>query len=346
MGPMRPPSPREVAPDRVRVSLVALPDAFLSCLVGLYDTFNVSAATVVPGRLPFDIEIVGQQRHVDSRASGLPITAHRTISEVADTDVVIVPSSVTDDPPWAPGRYPDVVDWLRTMYRQGAVISSACSGALLLAEAGLLDGQQATTHWNEAERFVAHFPRVELRLERELVVSGRDGRIVTAGAASAWHDLALYLVARYSGPDVARAVAKFFMLQWHSDGQTPYLGFDAELRHGDAPVLRAQSWLDTHLDHPDVLAGMAAEAGLPERTFTRRFRLATGHPPTTYVQHVRVEAAKRLLETTRQPVEQICWNVGYDDPASFRRLFKRITGITPGAYRRKFVEPLGLADPR
>ena len=342
MEPMGPPPPHDAATARISVSLVALPDAFLSCLIGLYDTFNVSAATVVPGRLPFDIELVGQERHVDSRASGLPITTHRTISEVERTDVVIVPSTVTDDPPWSPGRYPDVVDWLQAMHQGGAVVSSACSGALLLAEAGLLDGQQATTHWNEAERFGTHFPDVELRLDRELVVSGLDGRIVTAGAASAWHDLALYLIARYSTPDIARAVAKFFMLQWHSDGQTPYLGFEVDLRHGDADVVRAQSWLDIHLDHPDAVSAMANASGLPERTFTRRFRLATGHAPTAYVQHVRVEAAKRLLETTTQPIEQICWSVGYDDPASFRRLFKRITAITPGAYRRRFVEPIGL----
>ena len=339
MGPMRPPAHATSTP-RVRVSLVALPDAFLSCLIGLYDTFNVSASTVVPGQLPFEIEIVGEQYQVDSHASGLPIATHRTIAEVDHTDVVIVPSSSTGEPPWTPGRYPDVVDWLRVMHQQGAVISSACSGALLLAETGLLDGQQATTHWNEADRFARHFPEVELRLERELVVSGADGRMVTAGASSAWHDLALYLVARYSTPDTARAIAKFFMLQWHSDGQTPYLGFDPDLRHGDSAVLRAQSWLGTHLNDPEPVAGMIAAAGLAERTFTRRFRLATGHAPTAYVQHLRVEAAKRLLETTSQPVEQICWSVGYDDPASFRRLFKRIAGVTPGGYRHKFVAPL------
>jgi transcriptional regulator GlxA family with amidase domain len=330
--------------SRLKVSLVALPESFLSCLIGLYDTFEVASTSIAPGRIPFDVEIVAQSDRVESLTSRFPIVPHRTIDQVGTTDLIVVPAAVVDTVPWQIGRHPDALEWIRRMYRDGAVVSSACSGALLLAEAGLLDDQDATTHWNEADRFRTHFPDVRLDVTRELIVSGEDQRIVTAGAAAAWHDLALYLISRYSGPEAAQAVAKYFMLQWHTDGQTPYLSFNADISHGDAAILRAQGWIDEHLSEPDLLAELPAAAGLTTRTFTRRFRHATGFSPSSYVQHMRVDEAKSLLERTSMPIEQICWTIGYDDPASFRRLFKRITAVTPGRYRRMFTQHPSRTD--
>lgn len=156
---------------------------------------------------------------VESRTSRFPIVGHRTIDQIDHTDVLIVPASAIATS-WEPGRHPEIVSWIRSMYRKGALACSACSGGLLLAETGLLDGQEATTHWNETSRFRAHFPRVRLDLGKELVVAGDDQRLITSGASSAWHDLALYLISRYSGTEAAQAVARFFMLQWHADGQT------------------------------------------------------------------------------------------------------------------------------
>ncbi|HEX6422158.1 MAG TPA: helix-turn-helix domain-containing protein [Acidimicrobiales bacterium] len=323
--------------SKLKVSLVALPESFLSCLVGLYDTFEMASTSIAPGRIPFDVEIVAQSDRVESLTSRFPIVPHRTIDRVQRTDLVVVPAAVVDTVPWQIGRHPDALEWIRRMYRNGAVVSSACSGALLLAETGLLDSQVATTHWNEADRFRTHFPDVRLDLTRELIVSGEDRRIVTAGAAAAWHDLALYLISRYSGPEAAQAVAKYFMLQWHTDGQTPYLSFDTDISHGDAAILRAQAWIDEHIREPNLLADLPATAGLAPRTFTRRFRQATGFSPSSYLQRIRIEEAKSLLERTKMPIEQICWTIGYDDPSSFRRLFKRITAVTPGYYRRMFT---------
>lgn len=276
----------------LKVTLVALPESFLSCLIGLYDTFEVASTSIAPGRIPFDVEIVAQTEKVESLTSRFPIVPHRTIGQVDHTDLVIVPAAVVDTVPWQIGRHPDVLAWIRRMYGNGAVVSSACSGALLLAETGLLDDQDATTHWNEATRFRTHFPDVRLDLGRELVVSGDDQRIVTAGAAAAWHDLALYLISRYSGEEAAQAVAKFFMLQWHTNGQTPYLRFDADTSHADVAILRAQAWIDEHLREPDVLSDLPDVAGLTPRTFTRRFRQATGYSPTGYLQQARVDGAK------------------------------------------------------
>jgi transcriptional regulator GlxA family with amidase domain len=322
--------------SRISVTLVAIPESFLSCLTGLYDTFEVASTIVAPGRIPFDVEIVALTNPLESRTSRFPIVPHRTIDQVSRTDVLIVPASALAMA-WEPGRHPEILAWIRHLYAGGAVACSACSGGLLLAETGLLDGHEATSHWNEAERFQEYFPAVRLDLARELVIAGDDQRLVTSGASSAWHDLALYLIARFSGTEAAQAVARFFMLQWHREGQTPYLRFEPEKTHGDAAILRAQAWIERHWRDPELLAKLSGVADLTERTFTRRFRQATRHSALDYVQRVRVDEAKTLLERSTRPIEEICWAVGYDDPASFRRLFRRIVGVTPGAYRRKFT---------
>jgi transcriptional regulator GlxA family with amidase domain len=160
-----------------------------------------------------------------------------------------------------------------------------------------------------------------------------------AGASASWHDLVLYLVARHVGPTAAQAVAKFLLLQWHADGQRPYVAFDAPTDHGDAVVASAQEWLRVSYAVAAPVAELVRRSGLPERTFKRRFTRATGYAPIAYVQHVRVEEAKRRLERTSEPVDAISYAVGYEDPASFRRLFKRITGVPPGVYRRKLQLP-------
>lgn len=318
----------------VRINLLAIPDTYMSSLSGFYDTFGI-ASELAQGRVELAVEIVAKTETLDSRASGMPITPHRTLDRAEDPEVVIVPTTVANGAHWVAGRYPTETRWLAETYRRGSVVCSACSGALLLAEAGLLDGQEITTHWNLATTFRDHFPTVRLRLEHELVASGAEGRIVTSGASAAWHDLALYLIARFGGAELAYEAAKFFMFQWHSDGQALYVDFEEPLEHGDAAVLKAQAWLADNWSTANPVEAMTEQSSLATRTFKRRFRQATGHSPIAYVQQVRVQRAKRLLARTGEPIDEIAWKVGYEDCSAFRRLFKRITHVTPGAYRRK-----------
>lgn len=154
-----------------------------------------------------------------------------------------------------------------------------------------------------------------------------------------WHDLALYLIASHVGPTAAQTVAKFFALQWHRDGLAPYMVFEGRSDHGDAAIRDAQAWLAKHFSVADPVEEMIRRSGLAERTFNRRFSAATGHAPLAYVQQLRIADAKRRLERTDDSVEEIGWRVGYEDPAFFRRLFKRLTGVTPGHYRRQFQIP-------
>jgi transcriptional regulator GlxA family with amidase domain len=319
----------------LRVSLLAIPDTFMSCLSGILDILTVSR-DVAEGPIPFDIEIVASRPRLEIGRTPMPVSAHRTLDRIDRTDIVIIPASVMDGENWVTGRYPEEVRWLKRMHAKGAILCSACSGALLLAETGLLDRQHVTTHWTLERTFRENFPEVRLRLERELVISP-DGSLVMSGASTAWHDLALYLVSRFSGPATARSVAKFFMLKWHAEGQTPCIPFEEPTDHGDRAVLAAQTWLQAHWSDPNPVEVMIARSGLSSRNFARRFQKATGHAPLAYVQRLRIERAKQMLETGSEPIEGISAAVGYEDPSFFRRIFKRTVGLRPVDYRRKFA---------
>lgn len=330
--------------SRIHVSLVALPDAMVSPVTGLYEMLNAFAFASgfeggEPQKPPFKVEIVAPTDAPDISAGGLHLRAHRSVAEVERTDIVIVPVMMVTDGEWTTGRYAEVVDWLKAMHAQGAMLCSACTGVLILAETGLLDGREATIHWAFAPIFHRNFPQVTLRLEEVLVTAGDRQELVMSGATASWHDLVLYLIARHIGPTAAQMIARFMLLQWHPEGQAPYITFRAPTAHGDAVVAELQKWLQDHFSVASPVEEMLRHSGLPRRSFERRFKRATGYSPIAYVQHLRIEEAKRRLERTGEPIDAISWEVGYEDPAFFRRLFKRVTRLTPGDYRRRFHVP-------
>jgi transcriptional regulator GlxA family with amidase domain len=334
----------------LHVSLVAIPDAVISTLTGIYDVLGSfrmlgRVELSIPESPPFTVEIVAAERGNVALASGVPVEAHRAISDIAATDIIIVPSVLLGPGGWTPGRYPEIVDWVRRMHADGALLCSACSGVFLLAETGLFDGREATVHWGYAEAFAKVFPGVPLSPQRVLVVSGEREEFITSGASMTWHDLVLYLIARHVGATAAQTVARYFALQWHHDGLAPYIVFQGRRDHGDAAIADAQVWLSTHFSIASPVEEMIRRSGLAERTFKRRFTEATGFAPIDYVQRLRIEDAKRRLERTDEPADAISWRVGYEDAAAFRRLFKRVTGMTPGAYRRHFQVPI-FAQPK
>lgn len=328
----------------LHVSLVAIPDAVISTLTGIYDvlgSFRMLARTdpALPEKPPFVVEIVAAERGNVPLASGVPVEARRAVADIATTDIIIVPSILLGPDGWVSGRYPGIVDWTRRRHAEGASICSACSGVFLLAESGLFDGEEATVHWGYASAFARAHPRVSLSPDKVLVVSGKREELITSGASMTWHDLVLYLIARHVGATAAQAIARSFALQWHHDGLAPYIVFEGRKDHGDAAVADAQTWLSTHFGVASPVEEMVRRSGLAERTFKRRFSEATGFAPLDYVQRLRIEDAKRRLERTSASADTISWEVGYEDAAFFRRLFKRVTGMTPGAYRRRFQVP-------
>jgi transcriptional regulator GlxA family with amidase domain len=337
----------------LHVTLLATPDAQVAPLSGLYETltaFPLLAAfePQVPPH-PFEVEIVTPTGDTVRGASGLTLTALRDLDEIDHTDIAIVPLMMAQDPPeWVPGRYPEVVAWLRDQHRGGALLASACTGVLLLAETGLLDGWDATIHWAFAPTFRRNYPDIRLRPREVLVTAGDRKELVMTGGVMSWHDLALHLIARYVGPTAAQGMARMLMLEWHGEGQAPYIGFAPRLDHGDAVVARLQRWLEENHAVASPVEEMVDQSGVARRTLERRFRKATGHSPIRYVQNLRMAEARRRLERTGLSVEQISRDVGYENTAYFSRVFRRVTRLTPGAYRRKFRalrgRPGALAD--
>jgi transcriptional regulator GlxA family with amidase domain len=328
----------------LHVSLIAIPDAVISTLTGIYDvlgSFRMLGRTdpSLPEKPPFAVDIVATERGSVSLVSGVPIEARRAIADIETTDVIIVPSILLGPNGWECGRYPGLVDWARKMHAKGALLCSACSGVFLLAETGLFDGQETTVHWGYANAFARAYPQIPLSPERVLVVSGKREELITSGASMTWHDLVLYLIARHVGATAAQTIARSFALQWHHDGLAPYIVFEGRKDHGDAAISDAQTWLAQHFAVASPVEEMVRRSGLAERTFKRRFTEATGFAPIDYVQRLRIEDAKRRLERTDASADEISWKVGYEDAAFFRRLFKRVTGMTPGAYRRRFQVP-------
>ena len=326
------------------VSLVALPDAAVSTLFGLFDVMNgirlmETSDADSAGSGPFHIEIVGETAGPLELASGVPITVQRTVDSITTSDIVVVPSIVLGKGGWGKGRYRRLIDWARAMHDRDAVLCSACSGIFLLAETGLFDGKDATVHFHYAATFAAMYPSVRIHPERVLVISGAREELVSSGASTTWHDLVLYLIARFAGTATAHQVAHMFALQWHQDGLAPYMIFEGKNDHGDAEIQSAQEWLAGHFSVVNPVEEMIKQSSLAERTFKRRFTSATGLTPIAYVQRLRIEDAKRQLERSETPVDEISWRVGYEDPAFFRRLFKRTTGMAPGAYRKRFRIP-------
>jgi len=321
------------------VSLVALPDAVVSTLAGIYDVLNGAAMMGLTSGAPFTVEIVGEATGALRLASGVPFEVQRSIDAIESTDIVIVPSILLRSGAWQKGRYAKLVPWLRRVHERGAVLCSACSGIFLLAETGLFDGRDATVHFGYARAFSDAYPAVPVHPERVLVISGRREDLVSSGASNTWHDMALYLIARYAGATVAQELARQFALQWHQDGLAPYIVFDGRTDHGDAEIEGAQRWLARHFPAVNPVEEVIRRSKLAGRTFKRRFTQATGLAPIAYVQRLRIEEAKRRLERTDTPVDEISARVGYEDAAFFRRVFKRTTGMTPGAYRKRFRIP-------
>lgn len=206
----------------------------------------------------------------------------------------------------------------------------------MLAATGLLDNKPTTTHWAFIDHFHQFFPDVKLEPSRILIPDTEDCPIVTMGGMSAWEDLALYLIAKFYGEAAAVKAAKLFLLGDRSEGQLVFSAMSKPKRHEDKVIAKSQQWASNHYDSPNPVTRMVANSGLAERTFKRRFKIATGYTPIDYIQTLRIEEAKQILETTSDAIDTIAQLTGYEDPTSFRRLFKRMTGVTPGRYRQRF----------
>lgn len=328
--------------ETVHVGLLAVPQTAPAVLYSLLEVFSSvgtawEALTGKPaGRVRMEASVVAQRGARMTCALGVPIMPHATFSDVRGYEAVIAPD-ILFEPGFDPReRWPEAVQWLRSQFEQGAIVGSVCTGSVLLAESGLLDGIEAASHWGAVPLFQRYYPQVRLKPEKVLALAGPEHRIITAGGAASWAELALYLIARFCGQEEAVRSSKVYLLGDRSEGQLPFASMTRPRGHTDPVVERCQVWIAEHYETPNPVARMIERSGLSPRTFKRRFQAATGYTPIEYVQTLRVEEAKHLLETTPLRTEQVGETVGYADPASFRRLFRRMTGITPAQYRQRF----------
>lgn len=332
----------------VEVLIVAVPETAGSALYGMVDVLLAAGniwETLVRAESQqnlFRVRIVGPTDKPFSCGNGIPVTPDCAVADKPRAGIVILPELWLGPDEDIHGRYPDLMNWIRGSYTDGATIYSACSGSVMLAETGLLDGCDATSHWGYQDLFRKRYPRVRFRPEPNLVFADAAGRIVTAGGTTSWHDLAIHIISRHCSPGEALRIAKVYLLKWHSEGQLPYAALVRRNPHADSAVRTCENWLGENFREPDALRHVVRISKIPERTVKRRFKSATGVTLIEYVQNLRVEEAKRQLEAGSIAIDEISAAVGYEDSSFFRRLFKRLTGLTPSQYRRMF-QPLASA---
>jgi transcriptional regulator GlxA family with amidase domain len=327
---------------QLTVAILAVPETTAGTVFGLYDLFSsagrdwelLTSGRAGPERAqPF---IVAAQPDQFEAANGAWIQPHGTFDGFPTPDIVYVPEIFVPPEASISGRFDDALGWVQRCHRAGATLASACSGALLLAEAGLLDGCEATTHWAYCDAMRRRYPKVQVHGARCVVASGEGQRIITSGGATSYLDLGLFLAARFFGVEEAMRLARVYLIDWHSHGQLPFSSLACSRQVEDRHVAAMQEWIAENYAHSAPVAAMIEMSPLPARSFKRRFTQATGFTPLEYVQALRIEEAKQLLETTDLPIDAVAEEVGYEDASFFRRLFRRKVGLTPHVYRLRF----------
>jgi len=307
-------------------------------LAGPYDIFSTAAVCsqqMAPKKPAFvtQTSIVGLKKGPLRCYNGLTIECQKSLEEVKKTDLILVPSIEFIDRPFLK-KYPELRDWLTDHYKKGAVIASVCAGSFLLAETGLLDGKIATTHWAFADDMQEQFPDIEVHSDK--IVTEQDN-IICAGGATSWQDLVSHLIEKYSSINTAKFIDQFFLLNSHQVGQQPYKLLSSMTPHEDKVIKESQELIEKSLIEEELLVKVTHASGLPERTFKRRFKVATKQTPIEYIQNVRIDTAKNLLLISSSTVQEIAEQVGLVDGSYFRRLFKRKTGLSAQDFRRSFV---------
>jgi transcriptional regulator GlxA family with amidase domain len=337
------------------VALALTPLCVLSGVLGVMDM--LSTANYVARKFPgvgvrFQPTLVSADGEPVQGVNGVWLPAQSALPDPRTVAIAFVPSG----PPanfgvarmrQALAAQQPLIDWLRAVHEAGGLLASCCSGSFLLAATGLLDGRLATTHWRGEETFRALFPRVELRID-SLLVEGE--RLMCGGGAQSFSSTVLRLISQLQGEAVAAQTARLMLADGHTSGQNAYRLWVPRRDHGDEAIALGQQWLESHYREAFDLDGLAAHLRLTPRTLMRRFRQATGLTPLQYQQSLRIEAAKAQLEASRESVNQVVWQTGYEDASSFQRLFKRETGLTMAEYRQRFgqrrwrAEGGGLGD--
>jgi transcriptional regulator GlxA family with amidase domain len=281
----------------------------------------------------FNIQLVGLTRQPKLKKGFFSVHPDALIGEVEHTDLIIVPALQEADMKGALEKNRDFIPWLIRHYERGASLASLCLGSFLLASTGLLDGKKCSTHWIAASDFQKMFPNVQVVPDR--IITDEEGIYSSGGAYSALN-LLLYLIEKYAGRDMAIVCSKIFQIEIDRNTQSAFMIFNPQKDHEDEPIKRAQEFIENNFQERISVDQLASMFALGRRNLERRFRKATSNSIVEYIQRVKIEAAKKSLEVSRENVNEVMYKVGYSDPKAFRTTFKKITGLSPLEYRSRY----------
>jgi transcriptional regulator GlxA family with amidase domain len=281
----------------------------------------------------FNLETASVDGQTVVCTGGLKLTPDTSFAELHAPQLIIVPGFMFNILAVLPSLS-RMVQLLQMQHQQGCYIASLCTGAFVSAQAGLLDGRCATTHWVFSEQFAQRFPKVKLQIERTVT---DDGQIMCSGGSTSGSDLLLHLIRKFASPQLAAECGKKLLVDVAARSQMPYSSTTFKKNHTDADIIKIQIWFESHIASNVLMEQVADEFGLSMRNFIRRFKEATEQTPIQYLQNLRIEKARFLLESSQEAFEQITLQVGYEDGSSFRRLFKQRVGLAPSAYRKRFT---------
>ncbi|SIN96521.1 GlxA family transcriptional regulator [Chitinophaga niabensis] len=303
----------------------------LTSVVGAYKFFTKANAYFK--KEVFHIQLAGVTKEVDLYDGLFAIRPQTHIRDIEKTDLIIIPALAHNNIPNVLARNAEAISWIKQQRKQGAEIASICTGAFLLASTGLLKGRVCSTHWNAAGKFAELFPDVDLQTDK--IITDEQG-IYTNGGAFSFMNLLLYLIEKYYDRATAVFCAKVFQVDIDRSSQSPFTIFNGQKDHADEEIRKAQNYLESNLSDKISMDELASSLAISRRNFDRRFIKATGNTPIEYQQRVKIELAKKSLESGRKTINEVMYEVGYADTKAFRDLFKKITGLAPIDYRNKY----------
>ncbi len=322
-----------------KITFIAYDGCMFSGIAGLMDALSIAdlwhqrfEKDLTSHDSLFNMEIVSLNGKPFLTNRNIRIHPDRSMEDVENTDIILIPPYLFGTHP-LPKEIPDILQWLIRHYHQNTRIGAICTGVFVLAMTGLLDGKIATTNWQVIKKFRQQFPNVRLKPERILT---EDSGLICSGAVTSLYQLALYVIEIFGSESLSCACSKALLIDPSRTTQMPYMLTKFRKKHGDREILKAQEWMKEH--HADNISvdEAARYAGLSPRHFKRRFKKATDELPLAYLQQIRLESAKKKLETTSDNIDDITRQVGYEDSSTFRRLFKKYTELSPREYRDKF----------
>lgn len=306
----------------------------LSSIVGPYKIFSRANQLwkKTYGHELFQIQLAGLSLEVQYYEGLFAVKPQILISEVQRADLVIIPS-LNHQYDLAIAQNEPIIHWLARQHRQGAAVASICTGAFLLAASGLLDGHSCSTHWSAANDFRERFP--EVKLQTDHLITDENG-IYTNGGAYSFLNLIIYLIEKYFDRPTAILCSKIFQIEIDRNTQSVFSIFTGQKRHGDEMVREAQDFIEGQLKEKISVEQLSSHFAVSRRNFDRRFIKATGNTPLEYAQRVKIESAKKALESTRKTINEVMYEVGYSDPKAFREIFRKVTGLSPLDYKNRY----------